>query len=153
MELKIDRRYKGPKYTIGSLYVDGSYFCDTLEDTDRGIDSSMSPADITKKKIYGKTAIPTGTYKVNLNVVSPKFKDRSWAKPYGGKVPRLMNVPGFEGVLIHPGNTDSDTSGCILIGRNTIVGRVTDSTATFHNLMKKLLEAKAKGESIQINIV
>lgn len=153
MELKIDRRYKGTEYTIGSLYINDSYFCDTLEDTDRGIDSTMSPADVTKKKIYGKTAIPIGTYNVDMNTVSPKFKDRSWAKTYGGKVPRLLVVPGFDGVLVHPGNTASDTLGCILVGRNTIVGRVTDSTATFHNLMKKLLGAKAKGESISITIV
>lgn len=153
MELKIDRRYKGTEYTIGSLYVDGSYFCDTLEDVDRGIDSSMSPADITKKKIYGKTAIPTGTYQIDMNTVSPKFKDRSWAKTYGGKVPRLLVVPGFDGVLIHPGNTASDTLGCILVGRNTIAGRVTDSTATFHNLMKRMLDARVKGESISITIV
>lgn len=153
MELRLNRRYKGPKYTIGNLYIDYIYFCDTLEDIDRGITSSTSLEDISRKKVYGQTAIPTGTYKVNLNVVSPKFKDRSWAKPYGGKVPRLMNVPGFEGVLIHPGNTDSDTSGCILVGKNTVVGKVMESTITFNGLMKKLLEAKAKGESIQINIV
>lgn len=153
MELRLERRYKGTDYTIGSLYINGIYECDTLEDTDRGIDSSMSPSDITKKKMYGKTAIPTGTYNIDMNTVSPKFKDRSWAKTYGGKVPRLLVVPGFDGVLIHPGNTASDTLGCILVGRNTIVGRVTDSTATFHNLMKKLLEAKAKGESISITIV
>lgn len=153
MELKIDRGYKGTEYTIGSLYVDGSYFCDTLEDTDRNINNSMSPADITKKKIYGKTAIPTGTYKIDMNTISPSFKDRSWAKLYNGKVPRLLEVPGFDGVLIHPGNTASDTLGCILVGRNTIAGRVTDSTATFHNLMKKLLEAKARGENISITIV
>lgn len=153
MELRLNRRYKGPKYTIGNLYIDDIYFCDTLEDIDRGITSSTSLEDISRKKVYGQTAIPTGTYKVNLNVVSPKFKDRSWAKPYGGKVPRLMNVPEFEGVLIHPGNTDSDTSGCILVGKNTVVGKVMESTITFNGLMKKLLEAKAKGESIQINIV
>lgn len=153
MELRLDRKYKKQSYTIGNLYIDGEYFSNTLEDTDRGIDSSMSPADITRKKIYGKTAIPTGTYQIDMNTVSPKFKDRSWAKIYGGKIPRLLVVPGFDGVLIHPGNTASDTLGCILVGRNTIVGRVTDSTATFHNLMKKLLDAKAKGESISIIIV
>lgn len=153
MELKIDRRYKGTEYTIGSLYVNGSYFCDTLEDTDRGINSSMNLVEITKKKIYGKTAIPKGTYNVDMTTVSPKFKNRSWAKPYGGKVPRLLSVPGFDGVLIHPGNTASDTSGCILVGKNTIVGRVTDSTVTFHNLIKKLLEARTKGEDISITIV
>lgn len=153
MELKIDRRYKGTEYTVGSLYVDGSYFCDTLEDIDRGIDNSMDPNDILEKKIYGETAIPTGTYTVDMNTVSPKFKDRSWAKPYDGKIPRLLEVPGFDGILIHPGNTASDTLGCILVGKNTVVGKVTNSTATFHSLMEKLLNAEAKGEDILITIV
>lgn len=153
MEIKLYRRYKGPKYTIGSLYINNVYFCDTLEDVDRGISSSTSLKEIAKKKVYGQTAIPTGTYKINLNVVSPKFKDRSWAKPYGGKVPRLLDVPGFDGVLIHPGNTASDTSGCILVGKNTVVGKVMESTVTFNSLMKRLLEAKVKEEPIQINIV
>ena len=153
MELKIDRRYKGTEYTIGSLYVDGSYFCDTLEDTDRGIDNSMSLADITKKKIYGKTAIPAGTYKIDMNTVSPKFKDRSWAKFCGGKLPRLLDVKGYEGVLIHVGNKAEDSLGCILVGDNKIKGQVINSTATFQELYNKLLKAKVKGEEITIDIV
>ena len=151
MELKIDRKYKGTEYTIGSLYIEDSYFCDTLEDIDRGIDNSMDSDDILKKKVYGKTAIPTGTYTIDMDTVSPKFKNRSWAKPYDGKIPRLLEVPGFDGILIHPGNTTSDTSGCILVGKNTKVGQVSDSTVTFHSLMKKLLVAK--GENISITIV
>ena len=75
-------------------------------------------------KIYGKTAIPTGTYKIVMNVVSETFKNRSWAKPYGGKLPRLVNVPGYEGVLIHVGNTADDTSGCLLVGRNKLLERL-----------------------------
>jgi hypothetical protein len=63
----------------------------------------MSLEEIKKIKVPNETAIPAGAYNVTLNVVSPKFKDRAWAKPYGGKVPRILNVPGFEGVLIHPG--------------------------------------------------
>lgn len=141
MEIKVRRIAKRQGYTIGRLYVDGKYFCDTLEDADRGLGSGMPLEKISRLKVYGQTAIPTGRYPVTLGVVSPRFKDRVWAKPYGGKVPRLLNVPGFDGVLIHPGNDASDTSGCILVGRNTVVGKVTDSTATFHALMGELLAA------------
>lgn len=153
MNLLLDRKYKKDTYTIGKLYIDGKYFCDTLEDKDRGLTSIMSPAEITKIKIYGETAIPIGTYKIDMNTISPRFKARSWAKPYGGKIPRLLVVPGFDGVLIHVGNTKDDTSGCILVGKNTIVGQVTNSTQTFHSLMKELLEAKARGEQIEITII
>ena len=80
MELVLKRTFKGPNYTIGQLYVNGVYECDTLEDTDRGLTSSMTVQEIASKKLYGETAIPTGTYKIDMNTVSPKFKDRSWAK-------------------------------------------------------------------------
>ena len=141
MELTVRRTAKRQGYTIGKLSIDGEYFCDTLEDADRGLTADMPPGKIRELKVYGQTAIPTGRYAVTLDVVSPRFKARSWARPYGGKIPRLLNVPGFEGVLIHPGNTAADTDGCILVGRNTVVGKVTDSVATFHALMKKLLAA------------
>lgn len=101
MELKLKRRFKGPNYTIGSLYVNGIYECDTLEDTDRGLDNNMPLSVIQTKKVYGKTAIPTGTYGIDMNIISPKFKDRSWARFCNGKLPRLRDVRGFEGVLIH----------------------------------------------------
>lgn len=141
MEIKVRRIAKRQGYTIGRLYIDGRYFCDTLEDADRGLGSDMPLERISRLKVYGQTAIPTGRYAVTLGVVSPRFKDRAWAKPYGGKVPRLLNVPGFDGVLIHPGNDASDTSGCILVGRNAVVGKVADSTETFHALMGELLAA------------
>ena len=142
MEIKVRRIARRQGYTIGRLYVDGQYFCDTLEDADRGLRQDMPSEKIKKLKVYCQTAIPTGRYPVTLGVVSPRFKDRAWARPYGGKVPRLLNVPGFDGVLIHVGNDASDTSGCILVGRNTVVGKVTDSTATFHALMGEFLAAK-----------
>ena len=100
----------------------------------------MSEDDIKKKKIYGQTAIPTGTYKIDMGTVSPKFKNRSWAKPYSGKLPRLVNVPGFDGVLIHPGNQSSDTSGCLLVGKNDVVGKVTNSVHYFNKIMTELLK-------------
>lgn len=153
MELLVKRRYKGSAYTIGSLYVNGVYECDTLEDPDRGLTSEMSLEEIKSKKIYGNTAIPTGKYSVSMSVVSPRFKDRSWAKPYSGKIPRLLDVKGYEGVLIHVGNKATDTSGCILVGENKIKGQVLNSTACFMELMTQLLKAHLKGEPITIEIV
>lgn len=144
MKLLLKRIAKKEKYTIGNLYVDGKFFCNTLEDKDRGLNSQMSLEEIKNKKVYGETAIPTGTYKIDMNTVSSSFKNRAWAKHYNGKIPRLLNVPGYSGVLIHPGNDQNDTLGCILVGRNTQVGKVLDSQNTFHSLMKML----AKGDNI-----
>lgn len=138
MKLLLKRIAKKDKYTIGDLYIDGKWFSNTLEDTDRGLTQDMSLEEIKKIKVYGKTAIPTGIYRVRMDVTSQKFKNRSWAKPYNGKLPRLVNVPGYEGVLIHVGNSDSDSLGCILVGKNTIKGKVTDSINTFKVLMNKL---------------
>lgn len=141
MELRVKRVALKSDYTIGRLYVNGEFFSDTLEDA------------VRDTKIYGKTAIPCGTYKITMDVVSPKFKDRSWAKPYDGKLPRLIDVPNYEGVLIHVGNTAEDTSGCLLVGQNRAVGKLVNSTQTFMSLMEKhLLQAKNKGEKITITI-
>lgn len=139
MKLTLKRIALRPTYTIGKLYIDDKYFCDTLEDTVRDLNKN-GKFDNGEKKIYGETAIPYGTYRVTTSVVSPRFKNRSWAKPYGGKVPRLLNVPSFDGVLLHPGSSSQDTNGCILIGRNTIKGRLTDSQKTFHSLMERIKE-------------
>ena len=134
MKLTLKRIALKPSYTIGHLYIDGEYFCDTIEDKVR---------DLKKEpKVKGQTAIPYGTYEVITNVVSPRFKDRSWAKPYGGKVPRLVHVPGFEGVLIHPGTDQNSTSGCLIIGQNKIKGKVINSQKTFYALMSKLKNQK-----------
>lgn len=153
MKLELKRRFRGPNYTIGSLFINGVYECDTIEDVDRGLTDSMSVDEIKAKKIYGRTAIPTGTYRIDMNTVSLKFKDRSWAKFCGGKLPRLLDVKGYEGVLIHVGNKAEDTLGCILVGDNKIKGQVINSTATFQELYGELLKAKVKGEEITINIV
>lgn len=142
MKILLKRIAKRANYTIGKLYLDGKYFADTLEDTDRGLTQNMPLKEIKAKKIYGKTAIPTGVYRIDMNTVSPKFRDRSWARPWGGKIPRLVNVPGFEGVLIHTGNTDRDTLGCILVGQNSIVGKVVNSVDTFNKLMSELISDK-----------
>lgn len=145
MKLLLKRIAKRPTYTIGKLYIDGKYFCDTLEDTDRGINQNDSITKIKSVKIQHKTAIPTGTYKVAMNIVSPRYSNYSkykYVKPFGAKMPRVLNVPGFEGILIHPGNTPGDTSGCLLVGQNKVVGKVINSQATWINLMNILLTDK-----------
>ena len=148
MEILVKRIAKKSKYTIGKMYIDGQYICNTLEDTDRGLNQNMSLEEIKNKKVYGETAVPTGTYKVDMNTVSPKFKSRTWAKPYGGKLPRLVLVPGYDGVLIHPGNKAEDTLGCILVGENKAVGQVLNSQVTF----KKIMSILTKGTNITITI-
>lgn len=152
MELKLLRKYKTKNYCIGHLYVNGIYECDTLEDTDRGLTEDSPLSEIQSKKVYGETAIPTGTYKIDMNTVSPKFKDRSWAKFCGGKLPRLIDVPGYSGVLIHVGNKPADTLGCILVGDNKIKGQVINSTSTFQELYSLMLKAKVAGEEITVTI-
>jgi hypothetical protein len=141
MDLRLKRIARKDTYTIGKLYIDGVYFCDTLEDTDRGLKQSL-PASVNKaKKKVGATAIPTGKYQVTLKVKSPRFSKKKQYDFCGGYLPRLINVPAFEGVLIHIGNTAKDTEGCILVGRNTKVGKVLESGVTFRALYAKLKES------------
>lgn len=142
MKLTDERRWPRADYTIGVLFINGDRFCEILEDP------------IRDKKIKGVTAIPAGTYKIDMETVSPRFKNRAWAVPYKGKLPRLLDVPGYEGVLIHPGNTAADTDGCLLPGNNREKGKVLDSQTRFHQLMKEfLLPAHQAGEEIEIEII
>lgn len=153
MKLLLKRFAFKNDYTVGKLYIDNQYFCDTIEDKDRGVNSSMSVEEIKSKKQYAVTAIPTGTYDITLNVVSPKFKNNKKYAFCGGKLPRLLNVKGYDGVLIHIGNTAQDSAGCILVGQNKVVGKVINSTDTFQKLYKVLDQARQKGEKISIEIV
>lgn len=154
MKLKVERKWPKATYTIGRLYVDGVYFCNTLEDTDRGLKQTDSKSYISSHKVYGETAIPKGEYTVVLNVLSPKYSASSWYKQNtGGYMPRLLSVPGFDGILIHNGSSAIDTLGCILVGKNTQVGRLTSSKDTFAALYKKMKKAWDKGEGISIEIV
>lgn len=130
IKLRLERRYKGSKYTIGKLFINDEYFCDTIEDIDRGLKSSMSVEYIRKKKVYAETAIPTGTYKIEMTY-SNKFKRI---------LPLLVDVKGFSGIRIHRGNTEKDSSGCIVIGENKVKGRVINSTPYEVVLVKRLLE-------------
>lgn len=141
MKLLLKRVALRETYTIGRLYVDNHLFCDTCEDKVRDIER--------EGKVYGKTAIPYGTYKVTLGVQSPKYSQRAsydWCKGY---LPRLLNVPHFDGILIHAGNTAEDSAGCILVGENKVVGKVINSMATLKRLYGILKEA---GEDITLTI-
>ena len=138
MKLELVRIANRPTYCIGKLYIDGVWFCDTIEDTDRGLDDSMSVDEILKKKIKGETAIPTGIYKIEITY-SPKYKRM---------MPLILGVKGYSGIRIHSGNTSKDTEGCLLVGRNTVVGMVTESRNTYQRLFAKL--QKAKDISIEI---
>lgn len=154
MNLKIDRKWRKATYTVGVLYVDGVRFCETLEDKDRGLFQTDKLSVIKSTKVYGETAIPVGAYTVAMNVLSPKYAAVKWYKDLcGGRMPRLLDVPGFDGILIHPGNNPLQTYGCVLVGRNTKVGELTESKATFQRLYKKMRAAADRGERITITIV
>ena len=132
MNIVIKRIFCGENYSIGRLFLDGKYFCDTLEDTVR-------PAGV---KVSGQTAVQAGTYGLELNK-SPRF---------GRVIPLLVEVPGFTGVRIHAGNCAADTEGCILVGFNQIKGRLVGSRATEKRLCEKLQEVADKGEKLEITI-
>lgn len=154
MRLTLERKWPKETYTIGRLYIGNEYICNTLEDRDRGLRQTDSLSSIKSRKVHGETAIPKGTYGVTLNVTSPKYAGVAWYwQLCQGKMPRLLTVPGFEGILIHPGNTAMDTLGCILVGKNTKVGKLTESKETFKALYKRLKKAADKGEEITIEIV
>lgn len=152
INLTLSRKYFLPKYTIGKLYINGKYFCDTLEDTDRKLYQGMQKKWISERKVYGETAIPYGTYKITMKVKSNKFQKYNQYQFCEGYLPRLIDVPAFEGVLIHIGNTPKDTLGCILVGENKVKGQVVNSTKCFKELYKILKEADDNSEEIYISI-
>lgn len=142
MEIKVKRITPiGHPYTIGKMYIDGTYFCDTLEDKVRDTNKNGT-FDNGETKIAGETAIPYGRYKVVVNM-SPRFKR---------ELPLLLNVPHFEGIRIHRGNTDKDSSGCILVGENKVKGKVINSTPYEQKLVSILKEVQDKEEDIWITI-
>lgn len=154
MKLRVERRWPKATYTIGRFYIDGIFYCNSLEDADRGLKQTDSLDYIKTRKVAGETAIPKGTYKVAMNVTSPKYSASSWYWSLcQGKVPRLLNVPGFDGILIHTGSDALSTRGCLLVGKNTKVGQLTESKDTFKKIYKLMKAAYDKGEEITIEIV
>ena len=157
MEITIKRSpaESGAGYTHGRLSTDeGGFLCWTLEDEDRGLTQDMPLAKIKAVKVYGKTAIPAGRYRVELRV-SPSLKDKSYAKRYNGKFPYLVDVPGWEGVMLHPFNLPSESLGCIGVGmvRFGIRGRIFDSQRAYKDLMDYYIwPAYLRGEEIYLTI-
>lgn len=153
MILRLDRKWKKEDYTVGRLYINDEFFCNTLEDADRGLDERMDLIQIRGKKIPTRTAIPTGDYYITLDVISPKYsKYEFYMDVCKGKLPRLLDVKGFDGILIHCGSNAANSAGCILVGDNTIKGGLTNSKERFKDLYTRMLEAKSNGEDIKIEI-
>ena len=142
MEIVLNRIAKKNSYTIGKLYIDGKYVCDTCEDKDRGLTDSMTVEEIKFKKVYGQTAIPTGTYTVSYTM-SNRFKKM---------MPLINDVKGFEGIRMHNGNSADNSLGCILLGENKAVGKVLNSRATCAKVYPLIEAASKKGERITITI-
>lgn len=136
MEIELKRVYGGSTFTLGDLYLNGKFFCSTIEDLERDLKTE-------KDKVYGCTAIPRGRYRIVLTR-SMKFKRI---------LPLLLNVPFFEGIRIHAGNTEKDSLGCIIVGerRRPYEGYVYESRKTEKRLMDVLTQLPA-GEEIWISI-
>lgn len=104
MEILLKRIARRKLYTIGRVYIDGKYVCDSIEDTDRGLAQTTPLAKIKTVKVVSQTAIPTGKYTVTLKVQSPRFCKKEYYRKYcNGYLPRILNVPGFDGILMHRG--------------------------------------------------
>ena len=141
MKLELKRIALKLNYTIGKLFINGTYYCDTIED--KVIDLNKNGKfDDGVTKVMNQTAIPYGTFKVVVNH-SPKFKR---------ELPRLLDVPYFEGILIHNGSDQNSSSGCIIVGENKTVGKVTNSTFYMNNLTARIKDAQNKGETTTITI-
>ncbi len=133
MELRLKRKFKGDRYTIGDLFIDGKWFCNTIEDRVRELPESCLDTSNWRncrcgEKVYAETAIPAGRYRVTMEY-SPRFKR---------VLPRLHDVPHFLGILIHAGNDETHTAGCLIVGKNTMKGKVLESRVTLERLMERL---------------
>lgn len=152
MKLTIKRTITRNNYTLGELYIDGQFFCSTLEDKDRGLTQSMSVEQIKSIKVPGETAIPKGTYKVTLDIVSPKFsKYPFYMEVCEGKLPRLIDVKGYEGVLIHVADgikRDALLQGCIGIGNLSSEEYLMNGKQVFTEFYNRI-----KGNDVELEIL
>ena len=143
MELILHRAFRKPTYTIGKLYIDGKPWKDTCEDPDRGLNMWMPKEDIQKAKVYDDTAIPTGRYEITL----------TYSNAFKRILPLINNVPCWDGVRIHAGNSTADTKGCVLPGDNKAVGKVLNSRKAEDELIALMQERKSNGERIFITVI
>ena len=158
MNIKVQRKARKSTYTIGKVTIDGKVFCDSLEDTDRGVTQVMpftpTPVGSAKgywsvgdgkkiEKVYGKTAIPTGIYDA-CSYYWPKFKCY---------VVQLLRVPGFTGILMHNGMTADNSEGCILLGKNNIVGRLDGDRIYMDALAARVMACEKRGEKVTVQVI
>lgn len=132
MNIEVIRAMCGPTCTIGKMYIDGVEYCYTLEDV------------VREEKVYGETAIPAGRYRVDI----------THSNRFDCDMPLLVGVPNFEGIRIHPGNTDKDTHGCILVGTHLGEDRnsITESRAAYYRVFQKIRDAIDVGEEVWIEV-
>jgi len=153
LKLLLERRYKKNSYSIGLLYINGVLFSNTLEDKDRDLTFNMPLYEINRRKVYGETAIPRGSYRIEMTY-SPKLAKRAWCAKEKGYSPQIMNVPGFAGIRIHPLNRPEESLGCIGVGDNKAKGMILNSTARYRELLEKhLLPAFARGDTVTLQII
>lgn len=125
MKLTLQRYMFTNDYTMGLLFIDGLFFCDTIEDKFRG-------NDLSKTKVYGETCIPYGVYDVKI----------TWSPKNKKYMPQIMDVPYFDGIRIESGNTAKDSLGCVIVGIKSENGKVLESRKTYNALLKRLETAK-----------
>lgn len=160
MKLRLRRIALRDTYTIGKLEVfhwgNWEWIADTIEDKVRDLNKN-GVFDNGETKVYSESAIPYGEYEVTLDIKSPKYSNFNkypQYKKYDGYLPRLLDVPHFEGILIHIGNTAQHSSGCLIVGENKVVGKVINSTATFYRIMDEwLVPAKQRNDKITLEII
>lgn len=156
MEFELIRKYKKETYTIGDLYCNGVFVCNTLEDKDRGLNEKSKLSDIkwTKLQHLKETAIPKGRYLISTSYFRGMARKHKWYQTTSckGHIPCLTHVPGFTGILIHCGVNAEHTEGCILVGRNTKKGRLTDSKICFKKISDLIMRAKSRDEEVWITI-
>lgn len=142
MRIELKRIARKDTYTVGKLYIDGKYQCDTIEDKDRGLKQGMPETQLRKMKVFGETAIPVGTYTVKW----------TFSNKFGKFLPEIINVPAFSGIRIHSGNTAKDSLGCLILGENKAKGKVLNSRATCARVLPLVENACKRGEMVYIII-
>lgn len=149
MELKLNRIFLGNDYTIGELYVNDNYLCDTLEDKVRELPATCPYTPKyqnckCKEKVYSETAIPAGTYKVKL----------TYSNKYKKIMPEICDVPHFLGIRIHSGNKSADSAGCVLVGEwdGKTPNWISNSRVNYNKLYDLLKSASDSKEDINITI-
>lgn len=142
MRIELKRIARKDTYTIGKMYINGVYVCDTIEDKDRGLKQGMPEGTLRKMKVFGETAIPVGTYTVKW----------TFSHKFGKFLPEIINVPPFSGIRIHSGNTAKDSLGCVIIGENKVVGKVINSRVTCDRIFPLIEAACKRGEQVYIVI-